>query len=835
MKLVASLVALAGSVSVLAPLAIAQSGPVRPQYYSWEKYPLIQDDPQYPDFYVHDDRFMSMIRIELGADDNDSRPYTPDEAAAATVAELVVRLSEPTGATITNDRVAITIQNLGGHAPTVHSDSLFSFLRNVDSVSVTGLTDGDPDEYKLYQPWMGFAVGKYVLNQQTQQLEWRTGDATTWMTEYCAALKSRLVNAGLEIAPARFHIDNETTLFGTSWNKAIVQTMLACEQDSRWDTAEVPGFPGQTMLDLWHAAQDEYDWKNSNGTYRTLAQVLNPDEYSFHVDNNPYCMWWISVGNRALATAMKRCVQDPIHAAWPNAEVLVSNYNDASADMGRDTFAYREVTKLDYEWVTDSNGDLYAQSAQTDTQKTNEFFRGLYSLDSRGSLPKYAAVSTTSGPPIMFQMGPLSNFCDFDSPVLYYPEDEGDADKVQDHHLQGKLYEPRDGSGNPVPETVAESMRRTFRHNLDAVLATPGNAEHGIAPWIAIPGVHVIDTSGTEPGIDEARRMLALLRSKDIREIILWSNKPTGGRGDSDAWNILKRADDQVYTPYLKSAELVRGAADSAYTWTEDALNTTLVTDVVSDQLVIIGEYAGSPSHHHVTEVVVTFEDVKPLSLGNNGRLVLECAVDPVNATQGYSGWRAAVTGYVSMWNYQLEQWDPVVTIMDAGFGSYKFYVDSPLIVGATATRREFDLGYANWDGLCPYLSDQENCDIGSLKFKFVHLAPELTSGFNSRYDLIQFYHTDDVFGYGLSMSPESESMNSSQDASDTAGFLAADFNFDGVQDATDAELFATAWGNSDRRADYNADGEVDTLDLTQFLAALGRATSSGSSGTSEE
>lgn len=329
--------------------------------------------------------------------------------------------------------------------------------------------------------------------------------------------------------------------------------------------------------------------------------------------------------------------------------------------------------------------------------------------------------------------------------------------------------------------------------------------------------------------------MLALLRSKDIHEVLLWSNKPTGGRGDADAWNILKRADDQVYTPYIKSAELLRGTADSAYTWTEDAINTTLTTDVVSDQLVIVSEYAGSPSHHHVTEIVVTFEDVKPLSLGNNGRLVLECAVDPVNATQGYSGWRAAVTGYVSMWNYQLEQWDPIIMIMDSGFGAYKFFVDNPLIVGATSTRREFDLGYANWDGLCPYLSDQDYCESGSLKFKFVHLAPELDAGFNSRYDLIQFYHTDDVFGYGLSMSPGSESMNSSLEASGPSGFLVADFNYDGFQDSMDAELFTAAWSDGERRADYNADGEIDTLDLTQFLAALSRATSSGPGGLSEE
>ena len=78
-------------------------------------------------------------------------------------------------------------------------------------------------------------------------------------------------------------------------------------------------------------------------------------------------------------------------------------------------------------------------------------------------------------------------------------------------------------------------------------------------------------------------------------------------------------------------------------------------------------------------------------------------------------------------------------------------------------------------------------------------------------------------------------SSSSSSGSVSAGGFLPADFNFDGLQNSTDAEMFTDAWTNGERRADYNADGEIDALDLTQFLNALGRATAANSGGLSEE
>lgn len=332
--------------------------------------------------------------------------------------------------------------------------------------------------------------------------------------------------------------------------------------------------------------------------------------------------------------------------------------------------------------------------------------------------------------------------------------------------------------------------------------------------------------------------MLALLRSKDIREVLLFGNKrppgwqegdplPNPARGELADWNILKRADAQVYAPYIKSVELIRGSG--AGDWSERALNTTVRTDDPA-MLKIAGEDVGDDE---VTEIVVRFHGVKPLELGNAGSLVLECSITPEDWTQiaDPEVWLASARGQVSIWNEMLGQWEAVTTVNDTASGEYKYYVEDENSPGTGLTRREWDLGY-EWGGLCDYLTDQQGdeCSEGVLNFKFTQLAPETPSGFRSSYDLIMFYHQDDLVtpigGGSFAMS------SSSSGATGGPGFLPADFNFDGVQDSTDAEMFTAAWSNNDRRADYNADGEIDALDLTQFLGALSRATSAG--GTSE-
>lgn len=164
------LVAIAGSVSACSAVADAQSEPIRPQYYSWEKHPVLESNPSDPNFFEYNDRFASMVRVVI--DSSNSTGTIPGQAADATVAEILARLSEGSG-TINLSNLAITIQNVGGYMPsnnpTAYDEALFSFFRVEDAgPTILDLNDDDPAVYRLYQPWMGQAVGEYRLNEQTQ-------------------------------------------------------------------------------------------------------------------------------------------------------------------------------------------------------------------------------------------------------------------------------------------------------------------------------------------------------------------------------------------------------------------------------------------------------------------------------------------------------------------------------------------------------------------------------------------------------------------------------------------------------------------------------------------
>lgn len=830
------LVAIAGSVVACASGVNAQVGAIRPQYYSWEKHPILNSNTSSSDYFQYNDRFATMVRVTI--DSANSTGTTPAQAADATITEILARLSEGSG-TINLNNLAITIQNVGGfmpsNDPTAYDEALFSFFRDDDAGPTTSQNQDDPPVYRLYQPWMGQAVGEYRLNEQTQELEWHTGDVYTWVKDYCAALKDGIDVEQLSTVPVRFHFDYEGNIFGSSWNEEIVRQILACEQDDRWETAEVPGFPGQTMEELWQAAQDEYGWTNPNNSYRTLADVLNPNATAANPTNIPYVLWWNKITHRVLSSVMERCVYDPIKSSWPNAEILVSNYEDTTADMAVDTFGYRAV--MDPSTVTDSMGQLLSFSQQNNPAnliETDEYYRGFYSLNSWGDFPNYAALSTTGGPPLLFVMSATSNFADFDAPVLYYPKpstQSGDnVIAIANYHLQGRLYEPRDGNGDPVQETVVQAMNRTFRHNLETILNTSGRAAQGVAPWISFPGIGAIDTNDTPVGIDEIRRQLALFRSKDLREVVLWGNKQgPGQRGIPSEWNAVMRADEQVYTPSYRDYQVLVGT-DGTYPNPGDPLpimNTLRsadpeTVDIAADA---IGIFEG-------TQIVVWVDDLYPHTLGHDGRLVLECqAKFSDSADQEY----ASVIGMIEIWNEVLQQWEPFAAAQDISSGTYEFFTPD------LTTRREWDLsGAPGWssasDAMCDYLSDFTTCE-GMMGFRFTHLNfNPSTSGFVSRYDLVQFYHLDQPAEVSSSsLSSESSSSRSMQSEAGASSPSPADFNFDGVQDATDATLFTAAWTNGERRADYNANGEIDTLDLTQFLAALGRATSAGSGGLSEE
>lgn len=365
-----------------------------------------------------------------------------------------------------------------------------------------------------------------------------------------------------------------------------------------------------------------------------------------------------------------------------------------------------------------------------------------------------------------------------------------------------------------VDETWPEVYRRYHRHNLEAIHNSATRASDGIAPWVSIPPISDLEAdSDIVNAKDECRRTLALLRSKDIREAIMFMSKAE--RGARVDWDAFKRADAQVFTSSYNDYQLVRGS-DLAASSGADGVPTPLMNtlpDVDRPTVDIESEALGSSSN--ITEFVVWFNDIYPEDLGLNGRLLLECQLVPLDPGQNFDidEWREGVVGKISIWRPGSEDWAGLDSVNDAGNkGDYHFYVPD------VSTRREWNIGIPEApDPLCEYL---ENCE-GPMAIKFTHIAPAAnTAGFVSKYDLVQFYHVDDYSQWSSMMAG----------GPSTDPYLAADFNYDGVQDSTDVLLFTDAWSNLRRSADFNGDGVVNATDLAQFLAASARTSSGGGS-----
>lgn len=808
---------------------------VKPQYYSYEKNPVPT-----PGGWVHDDRFTSMIRVRL------SETSTPLSAATETADEIQSRI---VGGTLLPDRVAITLQNFGGKgtgSPLAHSfaNNGFAFLRTADKLGdlATGLPGPLPEEdyWRHFQPWMKTAVG-----DRQSDGTWTGGDAPKWMSDYCKALKAQLTSRGLgHVVPARFHMETETTLAGEGFGPNPLYVMVGCEQHIYWSTRPVPGFNGQTMADLWSSAKAEYGW---GGPSLTVEQALQEPLGASHPFNRPYFLWWLGVCGRAREAAMEIACYDVIALEWPAPNTpKTSNYDHVRMDMAVDTFAWRK---------TQIEGTSNAASRPL----TKVYRRGAYDRNPFGAFPVVVGASSVPNkPPLMWLMGgDTTNPATFSAPEMYYkttyvpssvPErwshtnNEGNNQSV----LQSRWYEPP-VNGVPVKETWPQASERYFRHLLDSLTNTTGESHLTVVPWIHIPGQvafdHEVDAMGNpvdvngarlpqftcpeppEPcvpppwnpvikteSIVQTRRTLALLRSKDIREAIMFGNKPVSGAGSATQWNEFKRADAQVYTPAYVKYYVTRGFDIAQPGQLSEGhpgpLMTTLRTTTTPREVLIQSVMTDEFGSMDVTEMTVFFTNIKPLVLGDTGKLILECAVTPNSLAQtgsfpgGEAAWREAIVGRVEFWNYVENKWRELPTLSDEGtVGEYGFYVPD------SSTRREFDVILP--DTLCDYV-DPATCE-GSLLVRLTHIAPKLEDGFTSSYDLVQFYHIDDftVIGGGTPIELG-------------AGVLGgADFNQDGQNTAQDAVGFMAAWSEGSPAGDFNADEEVDVNDLNQFMDAL--------------
>lgn len=793
-----------------------------PQFFSFEL------EPSGSTGYVHDDQFTSMIRVQLSWG---GAGTTPAAAAADAASKIAARIQD---GTLDPARVSILLQNFGGFDTYLASEdaafTLFSGEDRVDELSGSGHSSflaayGGWQNYQPWmQPWMEHSAGKVDPTTGQFKSDYESGQyvggaARKWMQEFCDALDADLESAGYNgityprIVPARFHMDIERSIvqFDTS---AQIRLMMNCEADERWDEVPVPGWAGKTLAELWDEAKATYGWGNSS---TTLASVLNSSQNGQYGQNQPYVRWWHMVCERAREAAIQHIVYDVVKEHWSQSPPLCSNFDSMKADMLLEDEAWR---------ISIIEGRT--SSASVNQEYTPMFRRGNLERAQQGSFPYFLTQPSVANPPLMWGMYAQSCFGDFSAPSLY--RTRPDSVEVPENMLQLRTYVAEDGFGEAPLESWQDYNDRWFRHQLDTATASVGSPGE-TAPWVDITGERVIECDGSDAtddlciygvptyeDIEGTRHTLALCRSKGIAEILMFGRKPAGGVGVKAQWETFIRASRQVFTNSYHPYQVVRGTdLQPELNGHPSCIMSTLRDGVREAQ--IAGEHIPG-TDTDVTEFLVTLDDIDPIALGDAGHIMIECSVAPVDAGEvietfgSLESWSRGVRGTILIWRQGSQEWAPVETINDSGDkGIYGFYTPDG------TTRREWDIGLQ--DGLCNLLSDPDNCD-GALYIKLVHIAPKTASGFVSRYDLVQVYQIDSQL-----------SMMSLRSGSNVP-LITVDYNYDGLQNSDDCDLFLDDWEVGNRGADYNADGEVNATDLAQFLAAFSRATSSGS-GTSEE
>ncbi len=508
--------------------------------------------------------------------------------------------------------------------------------------------------------------------------------------------------------------------------------------------------------------------------------------------------------------AIKIAFIDPIKEYWPTNTPKISNYDNFNMDMGEDRFEWRQT-----------------RVADGSVKFTNKFLRGAYDFGGFGAYPFYTATSTTASP-LLWVMTKGFASGNFDSPALYYDSpvnSDGVISSDIDALRQPRWYETDISIPEFVQETWQQTSRRRHRHIMDAITNSAPSGKEGVVPWIAIPGYEPLYNENAafigNAGIDETRRTLALLRSKDVREAIMFATKSiAGGRGEADKWANFVRADAQVFTPTYDLYEVTRGVdlhpSDNGH---PGALMTTLRGALPRERVEIAAEPVDGQPNLGATEIIVTINSIYPYDNGLNGRIVLECSLKPVIQTEignlaALANWTAGVSGYVSIWNINSSMWEPLSTVHDYNSqseGQYFFYTPD------ASTRREwvlYDGSQTDFD-FCNYIVIGPSSCSGSIMLKFTHVAQMPPSGFVSSYDLVQFYHID------LDLLPSYEGEDPIPLGLMSGSSINADFDFNGEETAADASGFVQAWTNGLPAGDYNGDGEVEAIDLTQFMNAI--------------
>lgn len=310
-----------------------------------------------------------------------------------------------------------------------------------------------------------------------------------------------------------------------------------------------------------------------------------------------------------------------------------------------------------------------------------------------------------------------------------------------------------------------------------------GSAPSQIAPWVAHIGSNP-NVKGKEPHYitaEDARRQFAMLRAKNIGEILVWQNPDNVNVSWMDYFKTIR----QVYTPMLQSCDVVEGSGSQV---TAAALQYTLA-DPGTDKVIV------AASDARVAAITVAFNGLWPNTslpkLGTHLRLNLELTaeVEEMDASD-----RADLRVRAYVYKNSVSGWVPVPCSDPSPLSANEIGFYAPIADESCEMRRTLTIDH------CVVEDDD-------LTVKVVVYSTSGETEFKVHFDLVQLYWAD----------------GPTPNCSGYVDLQGADANYSGTVTTADLSKFSADYLNLRTPADFNVDGVIDASDLAAFLAAYGQ------------
>jgi hypothetical protein len=731
-------------VLLTASATLAQTDPERPAVYLWDL-PQSLGGVQRQELNMH-----KMVLVNII--DGGSAAGGPARAAERTRQAIEDQIRDEVS---DKDHICIMLLNFGmwPDAPYNYPDRA-SFIDFDDSLGVTpdfsglGLSQDQRQVLSAHQPW---------LRNTADPDSGGIFNVKQWMQEYLDAY-STLEYFNYETnqledlpVPARFHFDSEWAVTGCcdiQW----VRIMEVLEQDGRWDTMPVPGYGTQTMADLYAQAQTLFGWSNS------LHNSIDRDSGPAGLTNRPYWLWYSQICQHVRDAAMNEAGYQLIRnfsspaGSWAN--VLCSNYEDANTDGQPDRFGWFAGGPAD------PNDPNHLRTA------INECLRGQTDRWVHGADYDWLYPGTTHERMWLTTPGVASG--GMSAPFLYPYH--------QDYHAAAD----RPNFYMPDHRTIlpAEANLYNNRRWIESVLNSSSTLEDPprLAPWMPAPEQPFMVPSEYTYSMEEFRQSLAMLRAKNTREVLLWWEP--SDEYPQQTWGALAQTLDMVYRPKLNSYSLLTGSlvTDGLPPTALDRLQYTLryPTDSRGEKLV----FQQAPiAISNTVAVQFNFDDV--LLQGGFYYLNLELGVTD-----------NSVKGDVFVWDFGSPGGWVHQNIAEFG-SSFAFYTDkTPPENVWYDTRLSFPVLIIG-DGSQP---------ISHARIKIV-LQPTSNAPFKAAFDLVQLV--------GMAQ------------GGFTDGVQGADYDYSRSVTVTDFIAFLQDWSAGAPAADFNGDGVIDASDVAAYQNAV--------------